>query len=92
MSGVGLLNKRTMNKLVVLKLVRDARDALASGRDTRYVMEKINDIEDYLAEPEAETMEELFEEHEKHQEMNVLFQQRFLDRVKRLREKITKDV
>lgn len=81
-----------MNKLVLLKLVRNARDALASGKGVDYVMEKINEIEDYLAEPEAKTMEDLLKDYGKFNEMFAIHQERFIDRIKELQKNITKNV
>ena len=81
-----------MDKLVLLKLVREARDALASGKGVDYAMRRINDIEDYLNEPVAQTMEDVMRNMQAHIDMSAIVQNRFMERISELQGEVEKNV
>ena len=67
-----------MDTLVLTKLVRQARDAATSGKGTSVVVDAINEIEDYISEPEPKTMEEAMKQMQMHHDIYNAKQEQFL--------------
>ena len=70
--------KRKMDKLILTKLVRAARDAATSGKGVDVVVDAINEIEDYISEPAPKTMGEVLEQMQAHHDIYSAKQEQFL--------------